>query len=843
MTALSDLKNVEFVRIDPETGQPIEVEPEPEPTSGLTTNEALALLAGVETPLVAATGEVHTGAMIALVPSSDDRNRLFIDGGEPLEELHLTLAYLGEAADIPADVQSEIIEWVRALGQAQAPITVNGFGLAHFNPGDEKACWVLLVSDDDDALEVVHHVVMEKLAADDAGFTMPANKRPWIPHVTLIYDSDDWFAELVDRVGPITFDTLRVTFGGVVTDVPLYSTAVDGGGAVSSYHVSLRADAPKSKPWAVVREYDGAIVACHTDHSVAALQLQDLSRVIDLGHEVTFTAGEAYIGEQTLSEFMMELATAEVVDLTGTDDDGNPIEEVAPTGSWEGILAVEGVETGDGREFAPNALTWADPPIPIMWQRQSLGEGHTGSVIAARAEEVWRNPEKPHEIWGRGTFDINGADGAEAYRQVREGFLKGISIDPDNIGEADIEYVYPENSGGALGEDGIEELFGPMPEKMVFHAGRIRGATLVALPAFVEAQIYLTDGRQVDLAMSPPVSGMSMDDDHFAVKPVERAWDPALAAHELIPHHHADDNVPNIMACAAAITRLGVDQSMTDDQRRAAYDHVARHLREAGLVPLPLGERPVVAAAHVITLNDVPPAQWFDEPLDVPSYGALTITDEGRVYGYLAPAGVWHRSFDRKVTVPMGTVDYSRFMKGETVVEGGGRVPVGSITMGCGHAAVHPSVTGDVAAEHYDNTCSLFANVRVGENKNGVWVAGAVMPGVTPEQITAAMSCQLSGDWRPLPQPVNGRTRELRAALLVPVPGFPMARTQPSVRVSDGELVASAVPIRMIRGHEVVGKNVDTSLVASANALKARLGLDPKSRAAKLRERLLGGQN
>ena len=47
------------------------------------------------------------------------------------------------------------------------------------------------------------------------------------------------------------------------------------------------------------------------------------------------------------------------------------------------------------------------------------------------------------------------------------------------------------------------------------------------------------------------------------------------------------------------------------------------------------------------------------------------------------------------------------------------------------------------------------------------------------------MGCALSGDWQ------GGR---LKAALLVPVEGFPRAATA-SVRVRDDAIVASAVPI------------------------------------------------
>src|SRR5690606_25622233 len=62
--------------------------------------------------------------------------------------------------------------------------------------------------------------------------------------------------------------------------------------------------------------------------------------------------------------------------------------------------------------------------------------------------------------------------------------------------------------------------------------------------------------------------------------------------------------------------------------------------------------------------------------------------------------------------------------------------------------------------------------------------------------VQGIMACKLSGDWRPhLDRP---GWREFVAALLVPVPGFPMARRAASVEVADGQLVASSVPVELV---------------------------------------------
>ncbi len=205
---------------------------------------------------------------------------------------------------------------------------------------------------------------------------------------------------------------------------------------------------------------------------------------------------------------------------------------------------------------------------------------------------------------------------------------------------------------------------------------------------------------------------------------------------------------------------------------------------------------PVLAAAYSLTIPDVPPRAWFEKPSpDEMRVGALTITDEGRVYGLLAPGNVFHQGRADKLTVPLG-VDYSTFLRGETPVADGGRVVTGNLTMECGHASITSPLKA--AADHYDNSCSVFATVTVGEHRGDVWIAGALMPDVTPAQVRRAMALQLSGDWRGRDDGKRGR--RLAAALLVPVPGFPMQRAHPTTRMAteDGslQLVASAVPVR-----------------------------------------------
>jgi hypothetical protein len=202
----------------------------------------------------------------------------------------------------------------------------------------------------------------------------------------------------------------------------------------------------------------------------------------------------------------------------------------------------------------------------------------------------------------------------------------------------------------------------------------------------------------------------------------------------------------------------------------------------------------VAAASWTITIPEVWPESWFEEPTEAPPIGALNITAAGRIYGYLAPGGVTHRGFrgqGRAVYAP-SRIDYSEFQNKGCIVAGADgqvyKINAGNVTFDCGHASPVDPRRADPswAAAHYENSCSIAARVRVGENRHGTWVAGALLHGITPDTVERMMACALSGDWQ------DGK---LKAALLVPVEGFPRAQTA-SVRVREETLVASSVPIR-----------------------------------------------
>lgn len=222
-------------------------------TEGIQEHEDLAfaeLLQGAEIEPEDIT-PVHTGGMLALVPSNP--NMLRVPDGDPPEELHLTLAYLGDDVTEwqPEDIQAvhrialEATDWqayadrirqeeiaegtlepgmepMRTPGQ-EGPLDGSIFSHAIFNPngdnGHDPATVYLLDGSGDRgnieflATELCHRV------EDAIGTTrFPDQHRPFVPHVTAGYGVP---IENLTYTGPVTFDRLRVALGDDVTDYPL----------------------------------------------------------------------------------------------------------------------------------------------------------------------------------------------------------------------------------------------------------------------------------------------------------------------------------------------------------------------------------------------------------------------------------------------------------------------------------------------------------------------------------------------------------------------------------------------------------------------------------------------
>jgi 2'-5' RNA ligase len=152
------------------------------------------------------------GCMLALYPPPDLAAALAVEGGLPVEELHITVAYCGDAVDIDPDV---LLAAARNLTGRQA-IAGSISGSARFTGGPTDVAVALI---DSPNLETLRADALSTLAA--AGIAVPRD-HGFTAHCILQYLAPD-AAMPVDRVAatPVRFEALSVIHGTTRTDLPL----------------------------------------------------------------------------------------------------------------------------------------------------------------------------------------------------------------------------------------------------------------------------------------------------------------------------------------------------------------------------------------------------------------------------------------------------------------------------------------------------------------------------------------------------------------------------------------------------------------------------------------------
>lgn len=669
-----------------------------------------------------ADGEEQTGAMIALVPSDEDSERLVLENGEPRDDLHLTLWFLGEAADIPQETRDRMIaaaedalESVYGGNGVASAVYGRAFGAAHWNPGGDWPAWVLSVGDNPEysgqavSLSEIRNVVGD--AALDGVDSVPAQHTPWVPHLTLTYDVDTSLIDAVEsRLGEVVFDRLRFAFAGEVHDIPLSrvddAVTAAGGGAMPYTTVEGHAEcADEGKPWAVVLEgddADGESFGCYATEAEAD------DRAAELNAEEQDEDGDD-------ESFTVQRTNGRVVAQAELSEADATASQVAP---WSGTIVVEGVVTGDGREFAPDALTWADLPLPLRWNIEDShgGEPRTVAVNVGRIDTLRREENR---IVATGVFNLGSENGRAAHQLVAGQFLRGISVDVDDIADADVEMIFPEETDDA---DPLDMLF-MMPEKVIFHGGRVRAATLCDIAAFVEAEIQLDE---------------------------------------------------TVVAASAARGREAMALTAASTSDADVIDIAQRY------------------GAQFVDDAPRPPRSWFDNP-NFSVYTPIIVTDEGRVYGHAGQWGMCHVGIEDVCTEMPHEDHHSYYMTGETICADGSRVATGPITADTGHAPLRMGARA--AAEHYDNTGAVVADVVIGNDAHGIWVAGALRSGADAKRVRNLRgSGQLSGDWRR----IAGQLRMV-ALLAVNAGGYAVPKTGVHVASGVPQAIVAAGPRMTLR--------------------------------------------
>lgn len=169
-----------------------------------------------------------TSGMIALVPTTEDAARLALDedNGEPADELHLTLYFLGDAVDYDPDTREALVTAIESMVERRSigPAIGTAFGVNFWNPTSDDPAWVLAIGDSPEGESIVDVRQSVTEAWVDGVVDMsalPEQHKPWVPHVTIAYGTEPILEEMEARLGPITFDRIRVTFGDEYHDVVL----------------------------------------------------------------------------------------------------------------------------------------------------------------------------------------------------------------------------------------------------------------------------------------------------------------------------------------------------------------------------------------------------------------------------------------------------------------------------------------------------------------------------------------------------------------------------------------------------------------------------------------------
>lgn len=728
-----------------------------------------------------------TGGMICLFPDAPEE--LAVEGGDPPDQLHVTLAFVTkDAAQLPDDAGMAIFDAAEQGAEVRTdPLVLDVIGYCQIGDADPPAVALLVQSNADDALETGVGAIADAVRAslDDFGSeAFPPEHDSFIPHLTLGYGIPyEAAAMFVGR--RITFGRgVSVTLGGETLDTPW------GGHAESAEDV----DPPEDT--ADAQEASVTTTAPRTPRAFARTRFEERGAAAEdaapdpapdaapdpnipvVGDDVTYidpidgtdkqgTVVEVLdppadvedpqpivvVAPDDAPDERIEIPLSELEPVDPAEEGPIPEEEAdvdeapvpsaaAPVvrlasngesfaidddGNWEGLLIPEGVESGDGRYIEPGALDWREFPLPLMcmFANPDGGEGHDGADIVGKIDGGERREDGT--MWGWGTFDLESSFGREAHRLIEKKFLRGVSADLDAV-----EVIW-ENELDVEAE--LDEAMEFDPGLMIVTAGRIMGATLCPFPAFQEAFIALVG--QTDDTGEIGVDGGgdpdSIDSEGGEVSDVAAAIAASAGGHETSTSPYAP---------------VGLHARVFTQYETADGALVASAGNGGSMFPVS------------------PPAAWFEkQTLAVGT--PVRVSAEGQVSGYVAEWSNQHIGFDgRRVPPPRSKCAYAHFRKGQVMTAEGTLVATGPIVMD----TVHPDLRlqASDAAAFYAHTGSAVADVAVYEDAVGIQIAGAVRPDASPEQVRAFRASDVSPDWRS----VNGNPRECVAMLVVNNSGF-----------------------------------------------------------------------
>lgn len=428
--------------------------------------------ASMEPDTLSASDGAHKGAMIALMPSAVDASRMAVTGGEEVDQLHVTLAFLGEAADWTPAQRASLIEHVQYEAQGVGPVHGKAFGIARWNPLSEEPVWVWNIGDDldHDCDRLGDAKRLSMFAMEDADTPpLPVQHSPWSPHMTITYGGLDQ-AEANAAIGPVVFDRIVVAFGGQFTEIPLvFPSPVDEppafmGTTLDSTTLSWSTPGDTALAFENQQTGDGRVFSPGALHwgGVGPWPLQYADAMLG-GHDGARLAGSI----QTMGRDGDRITGAGVLFLTQDAglEAGMLLAQKAPLGVSVDLddVDLEMVSVGDTPEDVFRTRLVTASLLPSQDGGWIL-EGETALTMAASGGGTMTESQRVRITAGpdghvpAGLFELSAAAGDP---DVRDGAV-----------------VDQQLSGEFL---------------MRITRGRVRGATLVTIPAYANARIVLDE--------------------------------------------------------------------------------------------------------------------------------------------------------------------------------------------------------------------------------------------------------------------------------------------------------------------------------------------------------------
>jgi hypothetical protein len=249
----------------------------------------------------------------------------------------------------------------------------------------------------------------------------------------------------------------------------------------------------RGSSWCVIKEGESSPIpgGCHPTRAAAIRHQRAL-------YASGAATAEGSIVMGTTNEIILttDNSTGEIVWTIAGDKSktaGDVFEMIvhgSPT--WEGVLAIEGLPTSDGRYLMPGKITNRDLPLTLKMQKETA-DGHDGAVPVGKITEIYRE-DRPDlgdnavAIIGRGVF-ADTADGREAASLVSDEVLRHVSIDLSHSES----YLLDKETYEVVDEDSADLGALLNGDYLRAYEGSIMGATLCAFAAFEDATMRIVD--------------------------------------------------------------------------------------------------------------------------------------------------------------------------------------------------------------------------------------------------------------------------------------------------------------------------------------------------------------